>query len=396
MRILVADDDPINRRVLQATLQQWGHEVLLACDGLAALATLQAEGAPRIAILDWMMPGLTGPELCARIRESPAIRGSYAILLTGRDAREDAVAALAQGADDFMTKPFDRDLLRARLSVGERVLSLQGALAESRERLRDHAASLERVVAERTDALRLAHDELAAAGRLKDRILGCVNHELRTPVTKLLLVSQTLERARPGAALPPSMTAVLVEQSKHLAALVDQVLSAKTLLQAGPGAPGGEADVATMLEAVAFMSAEQAAARDVRIEILAPSQHGPAPARAEASALTLVLAPLLDNAVKFTRKGSSVRVAWEARADRVRVTVTDDGPGVAECDRESIFAEFDQGSGDHLVAKPKGLGLGLAIARRLARRLGGEVGLAADAAGSGRGSTFFAELPLGA
>lgn len=394
MRVLVADDDPVTRRLLQVTLEHWGHEVVLAEDGVAALAALRADDRPRLAILDWMMPEMTGPEVCSQLRTEPDLRGTYVILLTARGKREDAVMGLSGGADDFMTKPFDREMLRARIAVGERMLALQQDLTDSNARLQEHGDRLEDAVAKRTSELELAHRDLTAAGHLKDRILSCVHHELRTPVTKLLAVGQCLERVREGTAPPPGMLATLVQQSRHLAGLLDQVLSARALMGGGDSpsdGPTAHADLISTVEAVAFWSQEIAAACQVRIEV-APNWPATLVA-AEASALTLVLGPLVENAVKFTRPGSTVRVGFAAAgAERVRVTVTDEGTGVRPEDFARIFAEFDQGSADPLVAKPKGLGLGLSIARRLARRLGGEVGLEPSA--PGQGATFWVELPL--
>lgn len=129
MRILIAEDDPISRRLLEATLKRWTYDVLVTQDGTAALSALTAEDAPRLAILDWMMPELDGPEVCRRLRALSPRRPHYVILLTAKDKKGDVVGGLEAGADDYMIKPFDMDELRARLRVGERVLALQDGLA---------------------------------------------------------------------------------------------------------------------------------------------------------------------------------------------------------------------------------------------------------------------------
>jgi sigma-B regulation protein RsbU (phosphoserine phosphatase) len=142
MDILIAEDDLVSRRLLEATLQKWGHVVRVAADGTAAWEVLSAEAPPPLVILDWMMPGLDGPTLCRRIRETPRLAGSYVILLTARAERQDVVAGLDSGADDYITKPFDREDLRARVNVGLRVLGLQKTLAE---RVRELEQALQRV-----------------------------------------------------------------------------------------------------------------------------------------------------------------------------------------------------------------------------------------------------------
>ena len=130
MKILIAEDDQVCRCVLAATLNEWGHEVITAPDGLTAWKLLQDSDAPRLAILDWKMPGLDGIELCEKIRNVPPLQSIYLILLTAHGGTENVITGLKAGADDFMAKPFDREELLARLNVGERVLRLQSYLAE--------------------------------------------------------------------------------------------------------------------------------------------------------------------------------------------------------------------------------------------------------------------------
>jgi CheY-like chemotaxis protein len=129
-RVLIADDDAVSARVLEATLRQWGYTVEVARDGLAAWEMLKQENSPRLAILDWMMPGLEGPEVCRRVRALNRAVPTYIILLTAKGNAQDIVAGLESGADDYVTKPFDRAELHSRLRVGERIVELQQGLAD--------------------------------------------------------------------------------------------------------------------------------------------------------------------------------------------------------------------------------------------------------------------------
>jgi CheY-like chemotaxis protein len=129
MRILIAEDEPVSRRLLQKSLEGWGYETELCSDGLQAWETLQQADAPTIAVLDWMMPGMDGPDICRGIRESGQPRQPYLILLTGRTRMQDIVTGLKAGADDYLTKPVDRDELEARLGVATRIVQLQQRLA---------------------------------------------------------------------------------------------------------------------------------------------------------------------------------------------------------------------------------------------------------------------------
>jgi CheY-like chemotaxis protein/HPt (histidine-containing phosphotransfer) domain-containing protein len=132
MRILVADDDSVTRRILESTLSKLGWDVITAADGEAAwriLQTLQGKNAPELAVLDWMMPGMHGPEICRRIRSTPGFEHTYVILLTSRSDKEDLATGLAAGANDYISKPFDPIELEARVRVGERMINLQTSVA---------------------------------------------------------------------------------------------------------------------------------------------------------------------------------------------------------------------------------------------------------------------------
>jgi diguanylate cyclase (GGDEF)-like protein len=139
VKILIADDDDVSRRVLQATLAKWGYDVVIACNGMEAWHMLLENNAPRLAILDWMMPGMDGIEVCREIRKLDDEPYVYILLLTAKARKKDIIAGLKAGADDYVTKPFDPQELRARLRAGRRVLDLQAELVAARESLRYQA-----------------------------------------------------------------------------------------------------------------------------------------------------------------------------------------------------------------------------------------------------------------
>jgi phosphoserine phosphatase RsbU/P len=145
MRILIAEDNATSRRGLEANLVGWGFEVVCTEDGEQAWAVLQGSDAPKLAILDWMMPGLDGVEVCRRVRAIETTEPPYLILLTARGTREDIVAGLEGGADDYLTKPVDRAELRARLQAGQRVVDLQTSLANRVRELETALAKVKRL-----------------------------------------------------------------------------------------------------------------------------------------------------------------------------------------------------------------------------------------------------------
>lgn len=138
--VLIAEDDPLFRRVLERWFRQWEYGVTAVDNGREAWEILQKEDAPQLAILDWMMPEVDGLELCRRIRSREQGLYRYVLLLTARDDKQDVVAGLEAGADDYLTKPFDVDELRARVRAGKRILDLQAALIHAQEDLQYTAA----------------------------------------------------------------------------------------------------------------------------------------------------------------------------------------------------------------------------------------------------------------
>ena len=138
--VLIAEDDPIFRRILESWFKKWDYRVTAVENGVDAWEVLQREDAPQLVILDWMMPGMDGIEVCRRIRSRDQGLYRYVLLLTAKDDKQDVIAGLEAGADDYLTKPFDVDELRARVRAGKRILDLQAALIRAKEDLQFAAA----------------------------------------------------------------------------------------------------------------------------------------------------------------------------------------------------------------------------------------------------------------
>jgi two-component system, cell cycle response regulator len=165
--VLIAEDDPLFRRVIARWFERWDYRVTVVENGLDAWDVLQKEDAPQLAILDWMMPGIDGLELCRKIRSRKQGPYRYVLLLTARDDKQDVVAGLEAGADDYLTKPFEVDELRARVRAGKRILDLQAALLHARDELQSVAA----------------HDSLTGLwnrGAILDLLLGEISRRRRS------------------------------------------------------------------------------------------------------------------------------------------------------------------------------------------------------------------------
>jgi sigma-B regulation protein RsbU (phosphoserine phosphatase) len=142
MKVLIAEDEPVSQRLLQRTLEQWGYEVVAVADGAEAWRQFQATNFP-LVISDWVMPEVDGVELVRRIRASPRQGYVFTILLTAKSQKGELLEGMAAGADDFVTKPFDRDELRARLRAGERIIRLEEELVARNRALSERNAQME-------------------------------------------------------------------------------------------------------------------------------------------------------------------------------------------------------------------------------------------------------------
>lgn len=209
MKILIADDDDITRLLLGSALTNLGHEVCEATNGREAWNAWEGGEFPFI-VSDWMMPDLDGLEFCRRIRAARRADYTYIVLLTSRTGKADYLEAMSAGADDFITKPFQKDLLATRVRVAERILGLHASLRRAN-------ADLERRVRERTA-------ELEAALEAKDEFLSRASHELRTPMNHVLGFAQVLERHVLTGAQTASVRQILTSGG-HLLQLIDRILA---------------------------------------------------------------------------------------------------------------------------------------------------------------------------
>ena len=173
MKILVADDDAVSRSMMRRLLTQCGYEVVSASNGIEAVQKLSQEDGPRLLLLDWMMPGLDGPEVCRAIRTTAREAYVYIILLTSKDSKSDLIAGLEAGADDYLIKPCHVEELRARLRTGERILQLEDILVKARDEMRFRATH---------DGLTHLLNRTSVIQRLEDDLEGVRKHKTECAV----------------------------------------------------------------------------------------------------------------------------------------------------------------------------------------------------------------------
>lgn len=373
MKALIADDDSTTRRMLRIVLDRSGYEVVEARNGDEAWEHFSGPAPAPLAIMDWIMPGLSGPDLCRRLKEGGQRPGPYVILLTARTHWKDVVLGLEAGADDYVVKPYQVDELRARVAVGRRIVSLQQELVVLNERL-------EQRVQERTERIQ----ELLEQDR---ELILHLGHDLRTPLTPLKALLPVLLADEKDADRRESL-GLCMSQVEYLRRLATRVLdlgrleSSRTALDLRPVRllPLAAA-AAELFEARA---SERMEARRTRIE-LSPTLE----VRGDAVWLERLFQELLDNAFRFSPPGTPITVSAECRGQEVVVSVTDCGRGL---DPDRVGRVFDPFyTGDEARTNRNASGLGLAICRRISVRHGGRIW--AESAGAGHGTSIRFTLP---
>ena len=372
MKILVADDDAATSLMLREMLRKWNHDVCAATDGHEAWALFCTPEPPQLAIIDWQMPGIEGPELCRRLKRGTRLPVPYLILLTARKDHEDIARGLDAGADDFMIKPFHAAELRARINAGSRILALQQSILAANEQLE------ERVLQRTREAERLM--------KFRESLLQHLSHDLKTPLTPLLSMLSLLRETEPDAERR-QMLDLALGGTRTIHELAGGVLDLCHVEAALPAlSPTGE-KLRTMLTAVLAQCAaeHELAGRSLRNEIPDDLCVRPDPIQ-----MRRALGCLVENAIHATSETGQITIRATADAGWATVTVADDGVGLEEHQLQDIFEPFYKtDESRHDLSAP---GLGLAIARVIIERYGGWV--RAESAGRGRGTTFRFTLPL--
>lgn len=241
MRALVADDDTASRLLLQRMLTKWGYDVVTASEGEEAWNILTSDNPPDLAVLDWMMPGLDGVEVCRRIRALDLSSPPYLILLTSRGDKQDIATGLESGASDYVQKPFDHDELRARLLVGRRFAELNSKLLETQRELQRQAL---------TDPLTHIMNRRAILGRLTEEMARAPRQGLPLSIGVMDIDHFKLVNDRYGHAGGDSVLQKVVERSLRALRAYDALgrIGGEEFLIVMPGV--GARDASIVLERI--------------------------------------------------------------------------------------------------------------------------------------------------
>jgi len=364
--ILVVDDDPRNRRLLEEYLTAAGYDVRLAPDGRTALV-LASERPPDLVLLDVMMPDLSGLEVCRQLKDDPRTRLCQVVLVTALDASPHRVEGLDKGADDYIAKPVRREEFMAKVRSMLRARRLLAELEEARE----------------TVALRNA--KLEELEGLKETLTQTLVHDLKNPLAAVLGNLELMERKADESVLH------LVRRSKAAAWRMHQMIL--NLLDIGQLEEGKlvlhpeSLDAGSLARKACQEMEGGAAQRGVKLEIVA--DEATAVLKGDGAVLRRVLDNLLANAIEHSPQGGIVRVAVTLCDEGIEISVTDQGPGVPPEFREKIFEKF-QRLENRKSMPGANRGLGLTFCRLAVEAHGGTIWV--DDA-PGHGALFRALLP---
>lgn len=399
-RVLLAEDDPLTRALLARLAEQWGYEVVAVADGDRALSLLSERDGPRLAVLDWHMPGHDGVEVCRRLSQrGPDAPYVHTILITSTSSSDLLSEALDHGAHDFMAKPLVPHEFKSRLGVGRRVVAYNEELSNKNEELRRYTTQLEELAATRAKQL-LHADRMATIGILTSGVA----HEVNNPTTFISGNAQTIRQFWQDAAplveqgLPTldderrrKMEFVLEELPRALDGILGGVKRISNIVRGlktySRQAKGDKhpCSIEHVIHNAINLCTYDLSKREIAVA-LEVARELPM-VKADAQQLEQVLINLSMNAAQAMEKGSSRRLTIGAAnaGTRVLVSVEDTGPGVPLALRERIWQPFFT-----TKSAGEGTGLGLSICRDIIKDHDGELSLECPAGG---GARFIVSLP---
>jgi len=371
--------------MLRGTLTKWGYDVVSAADGDEAWDILSGEDPPTLAILDWLMPGRSGVEVCHELRALNRRQYVYVILLTSRQSTEDLVEGLDAGADDYITKPFESRELRARLRAARRIGDLHASLLTARDDLATLNTTLEHRVEKRTEDVR----RLLAQ---KGEFIRQLGHDLRTPLTPLVALLPLVEK-RTDDPQSREMLKLVLDNVEYMRNLVDKTLELARLNEPGAILDLGPADLHAEVRITLARLDHDIHTAGVQV---VQDLHLDLKVVVDQLLLRQVLQNILLNAIRFAGDGGTItidsRLGDGLTDDMVILSVHDNGAGMTADELSHAFEEFYKA--DPSRHERQSPGLGLAICKRIVENHGGRIWIESE--GPGKGTTAHVALPASA
>ncbi len=422
MKILIAEDNPVSRRLLEKILEKDGHEVLSAEDGLKAFELFQKNEVSMV-ISDWMMPRMDGLALCRKIRSSAKENYTYIIVLTAKDQKQDLVKILNEGADDYLTKPCDRDEMRARLMTGERIINLQKKLQEAMLQVQAKNEKLEDALqkVKQTQAQILQSEKMSSIGQLAAGVaheinnpIGFVSSNLRTlsdyqgDISSIITQNRTLITDLKETISRENLPSNVTEQVGQIMALETKVdldfILADIPELIGDCQEGTERvkNIVLNLKDFAHPGEDKAQVTDLnkglestlnvvwnelKYKATVTKDYGELPlVKCYPQQLNQVFMNILVNAAQAIEDKGEIRIVTWADNGHVKVRISDTGKGIPP---ESISKIFDPFFTTKDVGK--GTGLGLNVAYNIIQKHNANIAVESEV---GKGTTFTIRLQV--
>jgi len=387
--ILVVDDTSDNLDLMSNLLKNT-YKVKIANAGETALKIASSKSPPDLILLDIMMPGMDGYEVCQRLKSNPETINIPVIFLTARSGMEDEQKGLELGAVDYITKPISPPILMARVKN-------HLALKAMGDFLRDQNHFLELEVAKRTRELMSIQEiaikniQLEEANRMKSEFLANMSHELRTPLNSVIGFSEVLQGQMFGPINEKQQAYVknILNSGNHLLSLINDILDLSKVESGKMEFELSDFSLRETME-ISLMMLKQKA-HDKKVELrLALIPNPDVNIVADQRKLKQILYNLLSNAVKFNRTGGTVDISVLTDAESVEITVADSGIGIREEDIPKLFHSFTQLESAY-TKEYEGTGLGLVLTKKLVERHGGRIWVESR---FGAGSRFSFTIPI--
>ncbi|MCK5241742.1 response regulator [bacterium] len=397
MRILLADDDKITLRLLENSLKHYDYTLVLASDGDEAWQILNTDPIPEIALLDWIMPGIDGTEICRRLRKQKSSTFVYVILVTSNDRPEDITTGLDAGANDYITKPFDKGELKSRIAVGVRVANYEISLKKANAALIKYSQQLESLAQQRAQQLVQA-DRMISLGTMAAGIA----HEINNPLTivqgninllknfwhyfgeknyqNMTEKQDTLESFQPQPADIREMIESAEKAITRLRGIVDGMRSFSHG-QGGSVENSKPEDCLNDAIQICLPKTKHLCPVNTKIEPL------PFTVKANPIQITQILVNLIANAADALREQTQPAITAKIfpQDEHCIIVIHDNGPGIKPENLKKLWSP-------RFTTKPRGqgTGLGLSICLKIAQDHGGELRVESQV---NKGTTFTLVLP---
>jgi signal transduction histidine kinase len=377
-KVLIVDDNPKNLQVLGQLLKNMNFYIEFATNGTSALEWLE-HAKFDIVLLDINMPGMNGFEVCRKIRSNNELKNMAVIFLTADNDRESILKGFELGAQDYITKPFDKRELLVRIKTH---LSLKRSI----ESLEDLNQTLEQKVEERTRALIHAKEKAEENDQLKTAFLQNLSHEIRTPMNGILGFAQLLKDRVINPDTFADYVEIIVKSGERMMSIINDLVEISKIEAGQLSIKNGEFLINELLDELSVNYSKLAAEKGLEFQTITTSPT--AALNSDRDVIHLIMSNLIKNAIKFTPSGL-VTIGCECINNTNRLFVQDTGIGIAPEKKEIIFDRFVQG--DSSISRGyEGAGLGLAIAKAYVEAIGGSIQLESEL---GKGSLFSFTLP---